>query len=145
MRRNLPISILLLLLVFTAAGGLAQANWSDMFAPPQALGPGALEQSGTVISTLTPELQFAPVGSRSIVCVFAADDYDETLPGQFARPVTPVLLARVHSSSLQIPAGVLLPGKTYYWYIESTYAPGSKSEATRTSERMYFSTAKDSK
>lgn len=143
--RRLFAGFLGLLLVLTMTSGLALANWADMFPPPRAIGPGGLEHPGPVLDTLTPELKFVPVGSISIVCVYATDDYGETKPGQFSIPVTPVLLARVHSSSLQIPAGVLLPGKGYYWYIESTYAPGSKSEATTTSQRMYFSTAKDAK
>ncbi len=132
-------------LMLAMTGGVALASWADFFPPPQALSPGTWESPGPVLNTLTPELKFAPKGMRNIVCVFATDDYGETPPGQFPIPVTPVLLARVHSSSLNIPPGVLLPGKNYYWYIESTYAPGTKSEAERTSERMYFSTAKDAK
>jgi len=143
--QRLLVCLLALSLILAMPSGPAQANWADMFPPAQALGPGTVEYPGPVLTTLTPELKFVPVGSRNILCLFATDDYGETKPGQFSVPVTPVLLARVHSSALQIPAGILVPGKGYYWYIESTYAPGSKSEATKTSERMYFSTAKDAK
>jgi hypothetical protein len=132
-------------MILAVPNTLTFASWADNFAPPRALEPGVSAYSGPMLNTLTPELKFVAVGSFSIVCVYATEEYGETQPGKFSIPVSPVLLARVHASSLQIPAGMLLPGKNYYWYIESTYAPGSKSEATRTSERMYFSTSKDAK
>lgn len=140
MRRRL-IGLLVILLLLITASGFA-ATWADHFPAPEAIGPGDREYPGPILNTLTPELKFITAGTKSIVGVFASDDYGETPAGQFAMPCTPVLLARVHTTSLQIPAGVLLPGKSYYWYVESTYAPGSKSEVTKASPRMYFSTAK---
>jgi len=77
--------------------------------------------------------------------VFEAQGSRQTLAEQLSNRPIPILQARVNSSSLQIPAGILLPGKSYYWYVESTHAPGTKSEATNASQRLYFSTAKDSK
>lgn len=145
MRRTLLISIFVLLVVFTATGGLAQAAWGDSFAAPEAIGPGSPNSPGPVLNSLTPELKFTMVGSISYIYLFDASEPRVTLGEWSSGRSTPLLMVSVNSPSLQIPAGVLLPGRSYYWYIASTYAPGSKSEATRTSERMYFSTAKDSK
>ena len=140
--RRVIISFFVMLLLLTATGGLALAGWSDHFPAPEAMGPGSLETSGPILNTLTPELKYMTVGSLSYVYVFAAEDATITLAQQFSHQSIPVLMARINSSSLQIPTGILLPGKSYYWYVESIHAPGSKSEATKISPKLYFSTAK---
>lgn len=142
--RRVVISFFVLMLLLTATGGLALASWADHFPAPEAKGPGSVDAPGQVLSTLTPELKYVTVSSLSYVYVFAAEDDQVTLAEQISNRRTPVLMARINSSSLQIPAGILLPGKNYYWYVESIHAPGSKSEATKISPKMYFSTAKDS-
>ncbi len=145
MRMTLLISIFLLLAVFTATGGLAQAAWGDLFPAPEAIGPGSPNSPGPVLNSLTPEFKFILAGSISRIYLFDASEPRVTLGELSAGRSTPLLMVSVNSPSLQIPAGILLPGKSYYWYIESIHAPGSKSEATRTSERMHFLTAKDAK
>ena len=145
MRMTLMISVFLLLAVFAATGGLAQAAWGDLFPAPEAIGPGSHNSPGPVLNSLTPEFKFNMVGSISRIYLFDADEPRVTLGEWASGRSTPLLMVSVNSPSLQVPAGVLLPGKSYFWYIESTHAPGSKSEATRSSERVYFSTAKDSK
>lgn len=141
--RRVVISFFVVLLLLTATGGLALAGWADHFPAPEAIGPGSVEAPGQELNTLTPELKYVTVGSLSYVYVFAAEDAPVTLAEQLSNRHTPVLMASVNSSSLQIPAGILLPGKSYYWYVESIHAPGSKSEAIKTSQKLYFSTAKD--
>ena len=143
--KRLTVCLLAIAMLLAATGGPAAAAWADHFPAPQVLGPGAPEKPGPVVSTLTPDLKFSPIGSISYVYVFAVDNAPETLAEQFSNNRTPVFMARVNASSVQIPAGVLLPGKSYYWYVVSIHAPGSKSEATKTSQWAYFSTAKDGK
>ncbi len=143
--KRLTVCFLVIAVMLAATSGPAAAAWADFFPAPRALAPGGPDKPGPVVSTLTPELKFAPVGSISYVYVFAATDARETLAEQFSNNRTPVFTARVNASSVQIPAGVLLPGEDYYWYVVSIHAPGSKSEATKTSLWLYFSTAKDSK
>lgn len=143
--KRLTVCFLAIAVMLAATGGLAAAAWADHFPAPQALAPGGPDKPGPVVSTLTPELKFSPVGSISYVYVFAADNAPETLAEQFSNNRTPVFAARVNASSVQIPAGVLLPGNGYYWYVVSIHAPGSKSEATKTSQWLYFTTAKDGK
>ena len=137
--RRVIVSFFVLLLLLTASGGLALAGWADHFPAPEAMGPGSVEAPGQVLNTLTPELKYMTVGSLSYVYIFATDHAPVTLAEQFSHQPTPVLMARINSSSLQIPAGILLPGKNYYWYVESIHAPGSKSEATKISPKLYFS------
>lgn len=141
--RRVVVSFFVLLLMLTATGGLVLAGWSDYFPAPEAMGPGSVETPGKVLNTLTPELKYVTVGSLSCVYVFASDDAPMTLAEHFSDRRTPVLMAKINSSSLQIPAGILLPGKSYYWYVESIHVPGSKSEATKISQKLYFSIAKD--
>ncbi len=138
------LASIVVLMLFAATGGLAQAAWADMFPSPEAVGPGTVETPGPVLNTLTPELKFVTVGSLSYIYLFDAENPRMTLGEQFSNRPVPLLMARVNSSSLQIPAGLLLPGKSYYWYVESIHAPGTKSEATTSSQKMYFSTARAS-
>ena len=138
------LASLFVLLILAASGGLAQAAWADMFPSPEAVGPGTVETPGPVLNTLTPELKFVTVGSLSYIYLFDAQNPRMTLGEQFSNRRVPLLMAQVNSSSLQIPAGLLLPGKNYYWYVESIHAPGTKSEATTSSRKMYFSTARAS-
>lgn len=142
---RLSVGFFVVLLLLATTGGLALAGWADHFPSPESIGPGTLELPGPTLNTLTPELKYVTVGSLSYVYVFAVEDSQLTLAEQLSKRRTPVLVARVNSSSLEIPAGILLSGKSYYWYVESIHAPGSKSEATKASQRLYFSTAKDSK
>ncbi len=129
-------SILLLLLVATS--GLALAAWADYFPAPEVLEPGVVEAPGAVLNTLTPELKYVTVGSLSYIYIFPTEYVPVTLADQFSDNHTPVLMANINSSSFQIPAGVLCPGKSYYWYVVSVHAPGTKSEAIKTSPKLYF-------
>lgn len=138
------LTSLFVLMIFAGTGGLAQAAWADMFPSPEALGPGVVQAPGPVLNTLTPELKFVPVGSLNYIYLYDAENSPTTLEEQFSNRRTPLLMARINSASLQIPVGLLLPGKTYYWYVESIHAPGTRSEATTSSQKMYFSTAKAS-
>lgn len=121
------------------------AAWGDLFPGPEIIGPGALDNEGILLNTLTPNLQYQGVGAITYVYIFDAQKLGLTLEEQFSNHQRPVLMMRIDSNSLPIPSGVLLPGQSYYWYVESIHAPGTKSEAVKISSKRYFSTAKDAK
>lgn len=144
--RRLSVSFLVLVLLVAMTGGMASAEWwDDRYPSPKAIGVGSAESPGQILNTLTPELKFQIVGEISYIDLYDAQDSKLTLAEQHSNYRSPVLVARVTSSSLQIPAGILQPGKSYYWYVESTHSPGSKSENSKTSQKLYFSTTKDAK
>lgn len=138
------MAVLAVLLCF-AVGGVACAAWSDYFSKPEVYGPGKMEPTGEVVPTLTPELRYRCEGEINYVLVFADCDNRLTVAEELAGRRKPVLMVCVQANELQIPAGVLQAGRGYYWQVESTYAPGSKSEATTVSQRLYFSTGAESK
>lgn len=140
--KRFMVNFFAVIILFAATSGVAQASWADHFSAPKGIGPGTLEASGQVIDTLTPELSYDKVGSISYIYVFSADTTPVTLEEHFSDKRTPVMMAKVTSPTLQIPSGILLPGKTYYWYIVSIHLPGTKSEATKVSSKLYFTTAK---
>ncbi|MDR3566079.1 MAG: hypothetical protein P4N59_32215 [Negativicutes bacterium] len=139
------VVLVTLLLLFAVSVAPVQAAWEDYFPAPEAIGPGGESSPGPVLSTLTPQLKFNTVGAISYIYLYDAGQPRPTLGEWASGHSNPVLMVQVNATTLQIPAGVLLPGKTYCWYVESTHAPGTKSEATRSSLRLYFSTAKDAK
>lgn len=112
--------------------------WSDRFPAPKIKGPGAEGAAGAVAVGTTPTLQYERVGSLSYVYIYDAQEHYQTLSEQFGQQARPVLAARVEDDTFTVPAGVLLPGRSYRWYIESIYAPGSKSEAIKSSPVLYF-------
>jgi|GEM_PF-6108849 len=144
MRRAI-ISFFVLIVFLTATSGLALAAWADYFTAPEGLEPGGLEAPGQIVNILTPELKFVTVGPLSYIYLFQVEDVPVTLAEQFSNKPIPVLMAKVNSSSLQIPSGILFPGKSYYWYVLSIHNPGTKSEAIKSSPKLYFATAQDSK
>ena len=145
MRRLPAILLALALLLAISAGTASAAGWDSHYPSPTAGGVGSVETPGPVLKTLTPELKYQVVGELNCIYVYYADDSRLTLAEQRSNFRLPVLTAQINSSSLQIPAGILLPGKNYYWFVESTHALGSKSENSKTSRKLYFSTATDAK
>jgi hypothetical protein len=112
--------------------------WSDRFPAPQIMGPGAEGAAGTVAVGTTPTLQYERVGSLSYIYIFDAQEHYQTLAEQLGQQTRPVLAVRVEEDTFTVPSGVLLPGRSYRWYVESIYAPGSKSEAIKNSAVLYF-------
>jgi len=143
--RRLPIIFLALALLALSGGTASAAGWDSHFPSPAAVSVGSVETPGPVLKTLTPELKYQVVGELTCLYVYYGQDSRLTLAEQRSNFRVPVLTAQVNSSSLQIPAGILLPGKNYYWFVESTHALGSKSENSKTSRKLYFSTATDAK
>lgn len=143
MKRMIVLCLAALLLVGTTAP--ANAAWADRFPGPEISGPGANKAPGVIVDTLTPELKYKLVGSLSYIYIFDGEKSLATLDEQFSKRPKPVLLCQVHSTSFRIPAGVLAPGHSYYWYVQSIHAPGTRSEAVKNSAVLYFSTAKDGK
>ena len=140
--RRLLTSVLIVLFMVGLTASHAFANWSDYFEAPVIVGPGADKAPGQVIDTLTPELNYSGVGQITYVLVFDDTAGALTLAEQVAQQPSPILLCRVQGPSLKVPPWVLTPGHNYHWCVESTYAPGSKSECTKKSAILYFSTAR---
>ena len=115
-----------------------KGTWSDRFLAPKIMGPGTEGAAGAVAVGVTPTLQYERVGSLSYVYLFEAQEHYQTLAEQLGQQARPVLVARVEEDTFTVPAGVLLPGRSYRWYVESIYAPGSKSEAIKNSAVLYF-------
>jgi len=143
--KRLLTGLLMVLFIVGAATAPAFANWSDYFEAPVIVGPGTDKAPGQVVDTLTPELQYNGVGQRTDVLIYDDSAGTLTLAEQVSKRPGPILVCRVQGSSLKVPAGVLLPGHNYHWCVESTYAPGSKSECTKSSTLLYFSAARDAK
>ncbi len=120
----------------------ANAAWADRFPGPEVSGPGNAKAPGAVIDTLTPELKYKIVGSLSYIYIFDGDKSLTTLDEQFSKRPKPILMARVNSSSFRVPEGVLVSGHSYYWYVQSIHAPGSRSEAVKDSSTLHFYTTK---
>ena len=112
--------------------------WSDRFPAPQIMGPGAEGAAGTVAVGTTPTLQYERVGSLSYIYIFDAQEHYQTLAEQLGQQTRPVLAVRVEEDTFTVPSGVLLPGRSYRWYVESIYAPGSKCETIKNSAVLYF-------
>ena len=115
-------------------------TWANRFPAPSLIGPGA---EGTPPDTpvgITPTMQYERVGSLSYVYIFEAQDQYVTLVEQMTQQANPVLVARVTADSFTVPEGVLLPGHSYRWRVESIHAAGTKSEATKNSVTFYFNT-----
>lgn len=138
--RKWAICCILLVLLLAVNSSIAAGAWADRFPKPQVIIPGFDHFPGQMLASLTPELKYQAVGAINYLEIFDAQDSKLTLSELLSEHRTPVLSAQVHSTSLLIPAGILLPGKTYYWRVISIHAPGSKSEATTFSQSLYFST-----
>lgn len=136
-----------LLCVFLLACGKSPAGayWGDQFDAPQIIGPGTSVSAGPVLDTLTPELTFNVIkGGYAYIYLFEEDS--PLSLGEISSGIrAPIFTSRALSSALKIPAGVLKPGKRYYWRVEVIYALGSRSECVKTSETLYFSTDKAAK
>lgn len=141
----------LLLGVFTAVLVLVcwfspvSAAWADHFPGPVITAPGVDKAPGPVLGTLTPELKYQGVGAVTYIYIYDAQYSRLTLEDEIRNAPRPVLMAQADITSFKVPAGVLLPGHSYYWYVESIHAPGSKSEAIKNSPTLYFSIAPDAK
>ena len=118
--------------------GGTKSAWADRFPAPQLIGPG---QEGAAPGTpvgILPTLLYNRVGALSYVYIFDAEPELSTLDEFLTKRARPVLVARVNDDAFEVPAGVLMPGRTYYWYVESIHAPGSRSEAIKHSPHYYF-------
>ncbi len=118
--------------------GGTKSAWADRFPAPQLIGPGQEGAPGAATVGVMPTLLYSRVGSLSYIYIFDAEPEYQTLDEFLTKRARPVLVARVTDDSFEVPAGVLMPGRTYYWYVESIHAPGSRSEAIKYSPHYYF-------
>lgn len=142
--KRLLVSASMLLLLLACLFSPAMAAWDDLFEPPQITGPGGVSSPGPMVETLTPELKFQGVGAVTYVVLYEEDSV-MTLTEELSQKRNPILVCRVSSSSLKLPERLLEAGHRYSWVVESTYAPGSKSECTKISSKLYFCTSKTAK
>jgi hypothetical protein len=121
----------------------AYAAWADRFEAPQAISPGAAVLPGQAGVGAEPELRFKGVGSINDVFVFEVGREPMTVEEMAAGKTAPKFVVRLsaNAAAVRVPEGVLEAGRTYSWYVRSVHNPGTRSEAVKMSEILYFKVA----
>jgi len=115
----------------TPAAPAAPAPAPAAPAPPTLASPGGASEPGPVIGTLTPTLQWTAVPGATSYAV-GISKYPYGTANLVWNPQV------VTGTSLQVPAGVLLPGMKYRWNLQARSATGQLSPLSST---LYFQTA----
>lgn len=104
---------------------------SALPAPPQLLSPGKSTPFGTLVSTLTPQMKWKPAAGATGHGLYVSDAdtralvYDNDAIGS--------------ADKLDLPAGILAPGRRYRWNMRTRLG----SVWSDYSPRQYFQTAPD--
>ena len=134
------VLVLAVMLVFS---GAVSAAWADRFEAPQTISPGTAVPPGQTGVGAEPELRFKGAGSINDVFVFEVGRQPMTVEEMTSGKLAPKFVARLSANAayVKVPEGVLEAGKAYSWYVRSVHNPGTRSEAVKMSEILYFKVA----